>query len=475
MKKTLFISFFVFWILATSVVTAALLKWDDKRADTSALSQKQDQSAVFNQLPINGDILKISATEEADLAIQAASVKILDAKEVAKHNSSSDCWMIIDNNVYNFTSYLKQHPGGASTILPYCGKDGSQAYKTKDQNPARDHSDYAVSLFKNYYVGKLGATMGNGSLSNKPALNSSAKPAKTVAPALSSQPAAKTKTAKANPAPAVKSQNTPVISPVNNIQPVSENQGITSATVAAHNKAADCWSVIDGSVYNLTSLTSSHSGGAAAIIGACGKDGTALFNSHSHSAYASGALDAYYLGELASASVALAVPTPQPVPALPTALVPAPVPAAPVVPVTPPAPAPIPQPAQTGQGITSATVATHNTANNCWTIVYNKVYNITSYIPVHPGGPATITPICGVDGTSLFAGIHLTSANANNVLASYYLGNLAAAAPVVIPPPAPATVTSTPPVVTAPQPTPTSTSPTPTNNYRRRTNSDDDD
>lgn len=54
---------------------------------------------------------------------------VLSADEVAKHNSGSDCWSIVNGNVYNLTSYVNSHPGGAANIESICGKDGSSAFK----------------------------------------------------------------------------------------------------------------------------------------------------------------------------------------------------------------------------------------------------------------------------------------------------------------------------------------------------------
>jgi len=51
---------------------------------------------------------------------------------------------------------------------------------------------------------------------------------------------------------------------------------------------------------------------------------------------------------------------------------------------------------------TTAQVATHKTANDCWTIINGNVYDITAYIPRHPGGEDEIVAACGTDGTSLF-------------------------------------------------------------------------
>jgi cytochrome b involved in lipid metabolism len=52
----------------------------------------------------------------------------------------------------------------------------------------------------------------------------------------------------------------------------------SASDVAAHNTAGDCWAIINGSVYDLTSWISRHPGGERAIEGLCGKDGSAAFN-----------------------------------------------------------------------------------------------------------------------------------------------------------------------------------------------------
>lgn len=49
----------------------------------------------------------------------------------------------------------------------------------------------------------------------------------------------------------------------------------------------------------------------------------------------------------------------------------------------------------------AAEVADHNSASDCWTVINGSVYDITSYIPRHPGGDE-ILRACGADGTTLF-------------------------------------------------------------------------
>ncbi len=52
----------------------------------------------------------------------------------------------------------------------------------------------------------------------------------------------------------------------------------TLADVAKHNNRSNCWTTINGGVYNVTPWIDQHPGGAEAIISLCGIDGGAFFN-----------------------------------------------------------------------------------------------------------------------------------------------------------------------------------------------------
>jgi hypothetical protein len=60
------------------------------------------------------------------------------------------------------------------------------------------------------------------------------------------------------------------------------------------------------------------------------------------------------------------------------------------------------QPAEESiEEISSSEVAANNSEQSCWTIINDNVYDITEYIPRHPGGDEILLA-CGSDGTSLF-------------------------------------------------------------------------
>ena len=57
----------------------------------------------------------------------------------------------------------------------------------------------------------------------------------------------------------------------------SVSAGMTMADVASHTTAADCWSVVSGTVYDLTAWIAEHTGGPSPIESMCGRDATSAF------------------------------------------------------------------------------------------------------------------------------------------------------------------------------------------------------
>lgn len=57
---------------------------------------------------------------------------------------------------------------------------------------------------------------------------------------------------------------------------------ITREELSKHNTKTDCWTSLNGRVYNITPYLDFHPGGVPQIMRAAGKDGTQLFNEYHH-------------------------------------------------------------------------------------------------------------------------------------------------------------------------------------------------
>lgn len=101
-------------------------------------------------------------------------------------------------------------------------------------------------------------------------------------------------------------------------------------------------------------------------------------------------------------------------------------------------------------------VAAHNTKDDCWVIIHGKAYDVTDFLPQHPGGPAIIIKYAGKDATKAFDPIHPGDTLTKYLPKKYHLGEvtgtppkpvkpkkLASAKKSTTSPPAPATTTLT--------------------------------
>ena len=140
-KKIVAITLAVFLLVVIIIVGLGLFSGTNQPTTTNQQPTTNNKSQITNnQSPTNKQ-----------------TNKLITSTEVAKHNTSSDCWLIINNKIYDVSQYLKfnLHPGENATITPYCGKEATRAFDTKDRSNPKPHSANANSMLTDYYVGDL--------------------------------------------------------------------------------------------------------------------------------------------------------------------------------------------------------------------------------------------------------------------------------------------------------------------------------
>jgi len=162
MKKLITTSLFIFGVIVTAILTAGLVFYQNNKNIQSSTPTNIVQSTI-NQINANNTSTHIVVTTPVKTTPVVTTVT-LSISEIARHNTSSDCWLLISGKVYNITSYFGRHPGGSGTMSPTCGKDATAAYFTQDpyassSSSSSAHSSRAKSLLNNYYLGNLNQTI----------------------------------------------------------------------------------------------------------------------------------------------------------------------------------------------------------------------------------------------------------------------------------------------------------------------------
>lgn len=70
-------------------------------------------------------------------------------EDVSNHNTSDDIWIIINNDVFDITDFIDEHPGGKQVLLSVGGKDATDFFEELHRPSILD--EIAI----NYKIGSL--------------------------------------------------------------------------------------------------------------------------------------------------------------------------------------------------------------------------------------------------------------------------------------------------------------------------------
>ncbi len=120
-----------------------------------AYFQKQSNNNNPVSVPGNGPGVEVGSAPIPGIADGSVPGKPTQTdtytlSEVAAHATKSDCYTAIRGSVYNLTSWISQHPGGAKAIEGLCGKDGTDAFVK--QHGGKSKPEETLAGFK---VGKM--------------------------------------------------------------------------------------------------------------------------------------------------------------------------------------------------------------------------------------------------------------------------------------------------------------------------------
>lgn len=102
-------------------------------AESAAEASSESSAESSSEPEMVGDVVGELENEPEATEPAAAATGGITREELAQHSTARDCWVGYEGVVYDLTSWLAVHPGGAAAIAPYCGtvEEFTEAYKAQ--------------------------------------------------------------------------------------------------------------------------------------------------------------------------------------------------------------------------------------------------------------------------------------------------------------------------------------------------------
>lgn len=144
----------ILWISALSVVILAGCGTTSTPTPNELNDDIANNTQIEETLPetdVSEEIIEDTTDTQVELDDHEQTTEdLISIEQVAEHNTANDCRTIVNNNVYDVTSWISQHPGWTEAIEQLCGTDGSELFN--NQHGGMEPQEQTLETFQ---IGEL--------------------------------------------------------------------------------------------------------------------------------------------------------------------------------------------------------------------------------------------------------------------------------------------------------------------------------
>jgi len=117
---------------------------------TVTAKSKAAVTIAVGEKEIRGEVLRGEAPTPTPTPTASATPAGYTLEQVKANNTAQKCWSAINGQVYDLTTWISSHPGGAGAITSLCGTDGTSAYINQHKGQSQP-----ASRLSGYLLGPL--------------------------------------------------------------------------------------------------------------------------------------------------------------------------------------------------------------------------------------------------------------------------------------------------------------------------------
>ncbi len=123
----------IFIVILVAVALLVTFAFDSGSTDSDMINSQTSAGSETINPNAGGETSNTASTTLATYTLA----------QVMTHKIRTDCWTTINGGVYNVTTWIDQHPGGAQAIIGLCGIDGSDAFNGQHGGQPRPATELA--------------------------------------------------------------------------------------------------------------------------------------------------------------------------------------------------------------------------------------------------------------------------------------------------------------------------------------------